>query len=126
MVIVADRGVVSEELLQALEAEGQDYIVGIPLRKWKASGEVLKRGGRYHKVADNLEVKEVEQDGNRYILCNNPEQQKRDGKQRASFVAQKVLDEGRAEINWRRDGKNQNVNILLASWATIHNLLYQQ
>ncbi len=71
-------------------------------------------------------MKEVEQDGNRYILCNNPEQQKRDGKQRASFVAQKVLDEGRAEINWRRDGKNQNVNILLASRATIHNLLYQQ
>lgn len=45
VVIVTDRGVVSEELLEALEAEGQDYIVDIPLRKWKASGEVLKRGG---------------------------------------------------------------------------------
>ncbi len=125
VIIVADGGVLSEGLLKALEAEGQGYIVGIPLRKWKAADEVLKRGGRYHKVAPNLEVKEVEQDGKRYILCYNPEQEERDRKERASFVAQieaelargglgglakkkgygrylKVLDEGRAEINWRQ------------------------
>jgi transposase len=33
VIIVADRGVVSQDLLETLEAESQDYIVGIPLRK---------------------------------------------------------------------------------------------
>jgi hypothetical protein len=58
------------------------------LRKWKAADEVLKRAGRYHKVTDNLEVKEVWQEGKRYILCYNLEQEERDRKEQASFVAQ--------------------------------------
>lgn len=125
VIIVADRGVVSEDLLKALETEEQEYIVGIPLRQWKAADEVLKRAGRYHKAAKNLEVKEVWENDKRYILCYNPEQAERDGKVRASFVGQieaelalgglggiakkkgygrylKVVDEGQAEINWKR------------------------
>ncbi|MBT9137288.1 MAG: hypothetical protein DDT34_02376 [Firmicutes bacterium] len=144
VIIVADRGVVSESLLEALEAEGREYIVGIPLRKWKAADEVLKRAGRYHKVAENLEVKEVEQDGKRYVLCYNPEQAERDRKERASFVAQieaelargglgglarkkgygrylKVLDEGRAEMNWGRVRREERYDgkYLLRTSATL-------
>jgi transposase len=112
-------------VLEALEAEGQEYIVGIPLRKWKTAREVLKRAERYHKVAPNLEVEEVWEDGKRYILCYNSEQAERDRKERSSFVAQieaelargglagsakkrgygrylKVVDGGQAEINWKR------------------------
>jgi len=125
VIIVADRGVVSEALLETLDAEGQEYIVGIPLRKWKVAEEVLGQGGEYQKVADNLEVKEVEKDSKHYIICYNSEQEGRDRKERASFVAQieaelnrggltglakkkgygrylRVLDEGRAEINWEK------------------------
>ena len=87
VIIVADRGVVSEDLLKALEAERQDYIVGIPLRKWRVADEILKHGGEYQKVAENLEMKEVWHGGKRYILCYNLGQAERDRKERLSFVA---------------------------------------
>jgi hypothetical protein len=125
VVIVADRGVVAETLLQALEAEGQGYIVGIPLHKWRAAGKVLARPGRYHEVADNLWVKEVWLDGQRYILCYNPQREPEDARRRAEIVAElekelakgglpqmakkkgygrylKIEEKGQASINWRR------------------------
>ena len=124
-IIVADRGVVSEDLLEALEAEKQEYIVGIPLRKWKVAGEIVKQGGEYQKVADNLEVAEVKHDGKCYTLCYNPEQAERDRKGRLSFVAHlekelkqsglsglakrkgygrylNVLEKGKAEVDWEK------------------------
>jgi transposase len=123
VIIVADRGVVSENLLGTLEAEHQDYIVGIPLRKWKVADQILKEGGEYQKVAPNLEVNEVWHDGQRYVICYNPEQAEKDRKERLSFVAHleaelkqggltglakrkgygrylNVLEEGKAEIDW--------------------------
>ena len=125
VVVVADRGAVSEPLLQALEGEGQEYIVGIPLHKWKAAAKVLAWPGRYHEVAENLRVKEVELDGKRYIVCHNPERELEDARRRAEIVAAlerelgggdlaklakkkgygryiKIEDKGKAGINWRR------------------------
>jgi transposase len=88
VVIIADRGVVSEPLLEELEGEGMEYIVGMPLRRWKEVREkVLSRAGRYHKVKDNLRIKEVDVDGHRYIVCHNPEEEERDRKERESIVA---------------------------------------
>jgi hypothetical protein len=87
VVVVADRGVVSEPLLKALDDEEIGYIVGIPLRKWKAAKSVLRRGGRYHKVEDNLMVKEVWEDGKRYIICHNPEREEEDTRKRAAILA---------------------------------------
>lgn len=144
VIIVADRGVVSEALLEALETEGQEYIVGIPLRKWKVANELLGEAGEYHKVGDNLEVKEVQKDGKRYILCYNPEQEKRDHEERKSFVAEieaelnrggltglakrkgygtylKVLEEGQAEIDWGRVEQEERYDgkYLLRTSATL-------
>ena len=48
VIIVADRGIVFEDLLETLEAESQDYIVGIPLRKWKVADQILKDGELNH------------------------------------------------------------------------------
>ena len=125
VVIVADRGVVSEPLLDALDKEGIGYIVGIPLRKWKAGDQLLRRAGRYHEVADNLRVKEVWLDGKRYIVCHNPERESEDERRRVEIVAAleaelarsglaglakqkgyrryiKVCDGGKAEVNWEK------------------------
>lgn len=125
VVVVADRGVVSEPLLQALEGEEQEYIVGIPLHKWKAAGKVLRWPGRYHEVAENLRVKEVQLDGKRYIVCHNPEREPEDARRRVEIVAAlekelaggdlaklakkkgygryiKIEEKGKAGINWRR------------------------
>ena len=86
--IIADRGAVSEPLLEELEGERMEYIVGMPLRRWKeVRAAVLSRAGRYHKVKDNLRVKEVEVNGHCYIVCHNPEEEERDRKERESIVA---------------------------------------
>ena len=100
VVIVADRGVVSEELIEELEQgkekglETVDYILGMRLRKNKEVRDiVLSRAGRYHKVADNLWVKEVLVEGRRYIVCCNPEEEERDRQRR-----QEIIDRARKEL----------------------------
>ena len=94
VVIVADRGVVSEQVIQELEQENEkeqkqkvDYILGMRLRKNnEVRDEVLSRAGRYHRVADNLEAKEVWVDRRRYVVCHNGEAEERDRKRREEIV----------------------------------------
>ncbi|GAW93399.1 transposase IS4 family protein, partial [Calderihabitans maritimus] len=42
--------------------------------------------GRYQKVSENLEVKNVEHNGKRYVICFNPQEAERDAQ-----VRQQVL-----------------------------------
>jgi len=97
VVIVADRGVVSEEVMGELEkanaeAEGEDkvkidYILGMRLRQCKEVNEqVLSRAGRYHKVADNLEAKKVRVGDHCYVVCHNSEAEERDRKRREEII----------------------------------------
>ena len=93
VVIVADRGVVSEGLMEELEQgkeeglEVGDYILGMRPRKNKVvQKEVLSRPGRYHKVKDNLWVKEVMVNGHRYVVCYNPEAEERDRERRQEII----------------------------------------
>jgi hypothetical protein len=88
VVLVGDRGLVSEKSLEALDRARQDYILGLPLRRYRAARQVLARAGRYHRVADNLRVKEVWWEGDRYILCHNPEAAERDRVRREEIVTQ--------------------------------------
>jgi len=92
VVIVADRGMVSEEMVEELEGEsdGQqkvDYILGMRLRKNReVSEQVLRRAGRYHEIGDNLRVKEVRIGKRRYVVCHNPEEQERDLRRREEII----------------------------------------
>ncbi len=94
VIIVADRGMVSQDMIEELEGEGAgvgaqkvDYILGMRLCKSKeVSDEVLGRAGRYHRVADNLWVKEVWVNGHRYVVCYNPEEEERDRKRRGEII----------------------------------------
>jgi len=104
-VFVGDAGMVSDTNLRTLSLGGGKYIVCMPLT---SGGEVIKdvitRGGRYKEVAGNLHVKEVVVgDGERrrrYVVCYNPEEEKRQRKHRsyllknleAELVALKDLD----------------------------------
>ena len=96
--IVADRGVVSEGIMEEVEKEEVEYILGMRLRKSQEVGrEVLRRAGRYREVADNLEVKEVWVGGRRYIVCHNPEEEERDRKRREEIITEarrKLAQEG--------------------------------
>jgi transposase len=80
---VADRGMVSESVINELEARKMGYILGVRMRRVKeVSDKVLSHSGKYQQVEDNLLVKEVKVDDRRYILCYNPEQAKKDAKDR--------------------------------------------
>lgn len=73
VIFVGDRGMVSPTLLDELDREHIEYIVGVKMRKMKAVEKILKTGGRYQVVSENLKVKEVwSEDADRYILCYNP------------------------------------------------------
>jgi transposase len=92
VVIVADRGMVSEEMVEELEGESDerqkvDYILGMRLRKNReVSEQVLRRAGRYHEIGDNLRVKEVRIGERRYVVCHNPEGQERDLRRREEII----------------------------------------
>ena len=88
---VADRGFTSEANRRALMRGGGGYIIGEKLRSGSAEVKAaLSRQGRYKTVRDNLQVKEVRlgDDGDRFVICLNPDQAGRNAVVRARLVAQ--------------------------------------
>ena len=97
--IVADRGMISQETIEQLQAQERDvrFILGARLRKVKeVREEVLSRGGRYHEVhpprqkskdPSPLKVKEVFVGDRRYIVCHNEEQAAKDRHDREAILA---------------------------------------
>jgi transposase len=87
---VADRGFTSEQNRRFLMQGGGGYIIGEKLRSGSAeAAAALSRQGRYKTVRDNLQVKEVRlgDDGDRFIICFNPDQAERDAAVRGRMVA---------------------------------------
>jgi transposase len=97
--IVADRGMISEETIAQLQAEGRQvhFILGARLRNVKEIyEEVLSRAGRYREVRgprekstdpSPLKVKEVWVEERRYVVCLNEEQARKDRADREAIVA---------------------------------------
>ena len=94
--IVADRGMISQDMLDFLESEecSFSYILGVRLRRVKeVSGEVLARAGRYHEIEpanprrEPLKIKEVKHNGRRYVICLNDAQARKDAHDREVIVA---------------------------------------
>ncbi len=101
-VFVGDAGMVSKANLETLARGGGKYILCMPIhRGGEVAQEVITRPGRYQKVAENLEVKEVTVgDGERrrrYVVCYNPEEAARQKQHR-----EQVLKELEAEIEGLR------------------------
>ena len=94
VVWVADRGFASEKNRRFLQRAGGHYILGEKIRSGSPAAQAaLSRQGRYAHVADNMQVKQVQLDdtADRFVICHNPEQAKRDAAIRADLLAQ--LDE---------------------------------
>jgi hypothetical protein len=90
IVWVADRGFSSAENRRYLQRAGGHYIIGEKLRS--GSNDVnaaLSRQGRYAQVANNMMVKEVKVDdaGDRFVICLNPDQAARDQQIRDDLIA---------------------------------------
>jgi transposase len=94
--IVADRGMISAESLEALQQKEIPYIVGSRMRKVnEIKRDVLSHPGRYREVypegnfskdPDPLKVKEVSLNGRRYIVCLNPRQARKDAQDRQAII----------------------------------------
>lgn len=91
IVVVADRGMISASTIELLEDHRRapfDFILGCKMRQQtEISDDVLSRGGRFTKVADNLEVKQVVVDDRRYVVCRNPIEARKDAIAREAIVA---------------------------------------
>ncbi len=90
VVWVTDRGFSSGENRRYLQRGAGNYIIGEKLRS--GSPEIktaLSRQGRYQAVAGNMHVKEVriEDTGDRFVICCNPEAAARDAHTREELTA---------------------------------------
>ena len=93
VVWVTDRGFNSAENRRYLQRAGGHYITGEKLRgDAKEAQAALSRQGRYRRVADNLEVKEVVLDQgvmrDRFIICRNSDEAARDALVRSQLLDQ--------------------------------------
>jgi transposase len=97
--LVADRGMISQETIEALEHQerGWLYILGARMRSQnEVKDEVLSRAGRYRvvhpkraesKAPSPLDVKEVWVNERRYIVCRNEDEARKDAADREAIVA---------------------------------------
>lgn len=102
-VFVGDAGMVSAKNLKSLAGSGGKYIVCMPITPGsEVATQVVNRAGRFQKVAQNLQVKEVViGDGERrrrYVVCYNPEEAERQRRHR-----EQVLEELTAELDSLRE-----------------------
>ena len=98
---VADRGMISQQVIEGLEERHLEYILGARMRRQReVRDDVLERGGRYHEVADNLRVKEVWVNDRRYIICHNPQEAVKDAADREAIVQslQDQLQDGSSQL----------------------------
>ncbi|AZR73342.1 hypothetical protein BBF96_08080 [Anoxybacter fermentans] len=91
VISVMDCGFASGENKRYLQRAGGHYIMGEKLRSSKKEvKEALARSGRYQKIKDNLEIKEIiVGDGEarkRYVLAYNPLEAKRQKEQREQII----------------------------------------
>ena len=86
VIVVADRGMISNGLIEEIDKAGLSYIFGVKMRRSKRVEAVLNQPGDYEEVEENLKVKEVLHEGERYVICFNPFQAERDRIKREEIV----------------------------------------
>lgn len=104
--VVADRGMISAQTIDELEARGWTYILGVRMRSSKEARAIAATDeGHYRTVFPRrttshdpapLRVKQVWRDDRRYIVCFNPDEAEKDRQDREAIVAalEKALAQG--------------------------------
>jgi hypothetical protein len=97
--IVADRGMISDEIIRAFEGHEPPvrYILGVRMRNQKeVSQQVLASRKPWIEITPErqqakdpapLKIKEVQIEGRRYIVCLNEEERRKDAHDREAIVA---------------------------------------
>ncbi len=93
---VCDTGFNSEENRNYLQRAGGHYIIGEKLRQGTDNVKAIARAGRYRKVQEGLEVKQVwvgqGETRRRFVVCRNLEEARRDKHTREKWL-QKIAEE---------------------------------
>jgi hypothetical protein len=92
-IFVGDAGMVSKDNLKKLSAGGGKYILCVPMgRGDEVTKLVLTQPGRYRRIADNLQIKEVlvgaGEGRRRYVVCFNPQEARRKKLHREKALAE--------------------------------------
>jgi hypothetical protein len=106
-----DRGMAGRSQRAALQRGGGHVIVGEKLRAGAKDAEaVLSRPGRYRRVRDNLEIKELTlargSERRRFVLVRNPDQAARDRAKRQALLER--LEAELAHLNPSRRGASHS------------------
>jgi hypothetical protein len=91
VIIVCDRGMVSEKNIRQLEIEGYEYIVGLRMRQLpRDDAEVLLSKRKMRPVARGLRAKEENFEGKRLVVCFNQEQAEKEKRKREEIIARLI------------------------------------
>jgi transposase len=119
---VLDTGFASEESRRYLKRAGGHYIMGEKLRAGRANLEALARPGRYRRIRDNLDVKEVwvgeGESRRRFVVCRNPHEAARDQARRERALA-RIADELAALERKRSDDDRRDAEALLLAHPSL-------
>ena len=87
VIIVCDRGMITQKNIQALELDGYEYIVGMRMRKLKRKdAEIILSHGSLKPISKKLKGKEVDFEKRRLIVCFNEEEAQKDKEKRREVI----------------------------------------
>jgi len=88
VIVVGDRGMFNAKVIARIEELKLEYIAGVKMRQdWDVKEIVLENKAPFETVTENLKVKLVELGEERYIVCLNEEEAKRDQAVREEIVS---------------------------------------
>ncbi len=88
VILVGDRGMFNAGVIERIEELKLQYIAGVKMRQgFDVKEIVLEDKSPFETVAENLKVKLVELGENRYVVCKNDEEAKRDQALREEIIS---------------------------------------
>ncbi|MFH0763786.1 MAG: IS1634 family transposase [Candidatus Omnitrophota bacterium] len=92
VIIVCDRGMVSEDNIRTLKLDGYEYVVGMRMRQLKTEdAKKILSIKDMASVTEGLKGKEVHFKDRRLIVCFNEEESLKDKKKRLEIIARLVI-----------------------------------
>jgi len=87
VIIVCDRGMITQKNIQTLELDGYEYIVGMRMRKLKRKdAEIILSKGSMKSISKKLKGKEVDFEKRRLIVCFSEEESQKDKEKRKEVI----------------------------------------
>ncbi len=92
VIIVCDRGMVSEDNIRTLESDGYEYVVGMRMRQLKEEdAKKILSVKEMASVSKELKGREVYLKDRRLIVCFNREEALKDRKKREEIIARLII-----------------------------------